>query len=129
MCTACRNTYPSASKDSLREHEAICRRATASKPGAHGAWWELEPGYLADEIRADRDKPSSKPTDGFPGTRKAWGEVWRETWEWAQRANSQVVYASREAFLTDLAALHRLMWEIPHPDTPRANGEPSTVWP
>ena len=118
MCKACRNTYPKAHGDALRDIEAACKRAASSTPGAHGAWWEREPGYLAAEIVADRDKPSSKPSDGFPGTRKAWGEVWRETWEWAQQVNNRVTYDTRDAFLADLAALHRLMWEIPHPGKP-----------
>lgn len=122
MCKACRNTYPSASKDSLREHETICRRATASKPGAFGAYWEREPGYLAEEIVADRDKPSSKPKPAAIGEGKmsasSWTATWRETWAWAQQVNNRVTYDTREAFLADLAALHRLMWEIPHPGKP-----------
>jgi hypothetical protein len=96
------------------KHEAeVCKRVHSSAT----PWWSRAPGYLAEEIAAERSKSASKPVVEPEGTRyglnaKSWAETWRETWQWAQRANARVTYATRADFLADVAAHHKLTWEI-----------------
>jgi hypothetical protein len=98
-----------------RAHEAeVCKRVHSSAR----QWWEREPGYVREEIEAERSKPASAPriadaeiTDKHISP-TAWTAVWRATWPGAQQANNAVRYSSRADFLADVAAHHRLLWEI-----------------